>query len=265
MENIFVPTDFSQVASVACDAAIQLASFRKAKIHFYHSLSEQLQEAQSAIEDVDAQLKHWQGEAGKANVHATFSHSTGSLIPNIESYVQEVDPDLIVMGSHGVSGKQEYFIGSNTQKTIRKIRKPVLVIKDVLPHFPFKHIVYASSFEQRDESDFQYFLEWVKPFEPVIHLLAINTLSFFTQPAVIMQSALNHFKDLCRPLSCQTHFFRDINIEAGIRHFSDEYQVDLIAISNSRRHPVKRLLSGSTVEFLINHSYRPVLTIDGPQ
>ncbi|MBK7409888.1 MAG: universal stress protein [Saprospirales bacterium] len=37
---------------------------------------------------------------------------------------------------------------------------------------------------------------------------------------------------------------------------------DLIGISNHERHPLKRILVGSNVEALINHSKLPVLVID---
>ena len=41
--------------------------------------------------------------------------------------------DLIVMGSHGSSGIEEIFIGSNTEKVVRHSEIPVLVIKNDIP------------------------------------------------------------------------------------------------------------------------------------
>ncbi|MFT7452175.1 MAG: nucleotide-binding universal stress UspA family protein, partial [Patescibacteria group bacterium] len=50
--------------------------------------------------------------------------------------------------------------------------------------------------------------------------------------------------------------------DAGIRHLSDELGADLIAISNEKRHPIKRIFSGSNVEALVNHAEIPILSID---
>lgn len=260
---ILVPTDFSEISSAACDMAIRIAVSKNDPLHFIHCIRKGGQLTESEHQDVEQNLSIWKSKTEKAGGIATLEVMRGNLIERLSYFAEEMSPSLVVMGSHGISGKEEYLIGSNTQKAIRKIRKPILVVKGTLNRFPFRNVVFASSFEQRDEVDFLFFLDWVKQYNPTVHLLAINTLSFFSQPAIIMQSAMDHYRDLCRPLSCQTHFFRDINVEAGIRHFSQENQIDLIAVSNSHKKPVKRLLSGSTVEFLVNHAERPVLSIDG--
>lgn len=260
---ILVPTDFSEIASSACDLAVKIGVSKNEALHFIHCLRTGGQLTESEHQDVLQNLRKWKLKAEAAGGQASLEVMRGNLIEKLMDFSEEKSPNLVVMGSHGISGKEEYLIGSNTQKAIRKIRKPILVVKDTVSNFPFRNIVYASSFEQRDEADFMFFMDWVKEYQPNIHLLAINTLSFFTQPAIIMQSAMDHYRELCRPLSCQTHFFRDINVEAGIRHFSEENQIDLIAVSNSQKKPVRRLLSGSTVEFLVNHAERPVLSIDG--
>ncbi len=260
---ILVPTDFSEIASAACDLAIRIAASKNDPLHFIHCLRKGGQLTASEHQEVEHNLRVWKSKAEEAGGQASLEVIRGNLIDKLSDFAEKKSPNLVVMGSHGISGKEEYLIGSNTQKAIRKIEKPILVVKGTVSNFPFRNVVYASSFEKRDEADFMFFMSWVKEYKPTIHLLAINTLSFFTQPAIIMQSAMDHYRELCRPLSCQTHFFRDINVEAGIRHFSEENQIDLIAVSNSQKKPVKRLLSGSTVEFLVNHAERPVLSIDG--
>ena len=55
---------------------------------------------------------------------------------------------------------------------------------------------------------------------------------------------------------------QDLSVEHGIRVFAEELGADLIAISNHERHPVRRILRGSTVEALVNHAAIPVLSID---
>ncbi|MDH3246835.1 MAG: universal stress protein [Saprospiraceae bacterium] len=248
---ILVPTDFSEIASAACDLAIRIAVSKNDPLHFIHCLRKGGQLTASEHQEVEHNLRMWKSKAEEAGAQASLEVIRGNLIEKLSDLTEQKSSNLVVMGSHGISGKEEYLIGSNTQKAIRKIEKPILVVKGTVSNFPFRNVVYASSFEKRDEADFMFFINWVKEYQPTIHLLAI------------MQSAMDHYRELCRPLSCQTHFFRDINVEAGIRHFSEENQIDLIAVSNSQKKPVKRLLSGSTVEFLVNHAERPVLSIDG--
>jgi nucleotide-binding universal stress UspA family protein len=47
----------------------------------------------------------------------------------ILSFSKENKTDLIVMGSHGVSGIEEVLIGSTPKKVVRLSEVPVLVIK----------------------------------------------------------------------------------------------------------------------------------------
>jgi nucleotide-binding universal stress UspA family protein len=42
---------------------------------------------------------------------------------------QEEDISVVVIGSHGVSCIEEMFLGSCSEKVIRKSRKPVLVVR----------------------------------------------------------------------------------------------------------------------------------------
>jgi nucleotide-binding universal stress UspA family protein len=42
---------------------------------------------------------------------------------------KEGDISLIVIGSHGMTNLQEMFLGSVSEKFIRKFKKPILVIK----------------------------------------------------------------------------------------------------------------------------------------
>lgn len=52
--------------------------------------------------------------------------------------------DIIIMGSQGVSGLKEMFIGSNTEKVVRNSHIPVLVIKEEHPEFNVKDFVFAT-------------------------------------------------------------------------------------------------------------------------
>jgi nucleotide-binding universal stress UspA family protein len=73
---------------------------------------------------------------------------------------------------------------------------------------------------------------------------------------------MSPFEAACQPLACHRHVYKDLSIDEGVRSFSKEIKADLVAISNHERHPIKRMLIGSNVELLINHSELPVLTID---
>ncbi len=273
MKNLLIPTDFSACAEHAVDAGMKLAERFEAQVHLltkidipedWSTMSEEehleLEETNKDIHNVLVLLNNIKEQF--PSIEITTAYRGGKLVDAIKSYVAEHGIDFIVMGSHGASGKNEYFIGSNTQKVIRAVHCPVLVVKEALEELDFSKVVFASSFNENEKAPFLHFKDFVKHFIPEIHLVAIHTSSLFDPPYILSKEAMESFKELCHPFTCHTHIFRDFTIERGIRSFSEEIGAQLIGISNVHRHPVKRVIMGSNVEALINHSSLPVLSID---
>ncbi len=276
MKNILVPTDFSACATHAMDLGFAFAEFYDAKLHFYNCIDlpngwdemteeqkNEFPDSQQLIKNVNVMFESWKSRAKRDGIRLEIVISSGNFIKELERKVIEKKADFVVMGSHGTSGKNEYFIGSNTQKAVRKLHVPVFVIKNPLKEYAFKNVVFASNFDADEKVAFLKFLDFIKWFTPeTIHLLAINVSDWFKQPSFLMREAMKDFKALCPDFNCKSHFYRDFSVDAGIRHFAEDIDADLIVISNHKRHPLKRLFSGSSVEALVNHCDTPILSID---
>lgn len=272
MKNILVPTDFSPISKYAADAAYLLAKRFDAKLHLLTSLDlppkwdsmtkpERLRDAaaQRMVQEAGAALSELGRQYHEVDVVTAW---VGRRIwAQIQEYVREHGIDLVVMGSHGASGKSEYFIGSNTQKVVRTVHCPVLIVKNPLLKVDFKKVVFASDFSQEALAPFNYFKEIIKHFVPEIHLVSIYTSPFDT-PYPVKIEEMKPFEEACLPLACHAHVYRHVSVDHGIRSFAGEIGADLIAISNHDRHPLSRMLVGSNVEALVNHANLPVLTID---
>ena len=273
MKSILVPTDFSAIAHYAYDAAAKLAVRFNAKLYLlscitipsdWHTLSKEEQKAMpEAIQQVhNTEVLFADLISQYPDLEVRAYYHGGKLIDIVHQYVEQLDIDFVVMGSHGVSGKNEYFIGSNTQKVVRKIQAPVLVVKNELQDINFDKVVFASTFHESEKPAFLAFKNFVKHFVPEIHLVEIHTSSLMDPPYILSKEAMASFKALCAPFSCKTYVYRDYNIDKGIRAFSEEIGAKLIGISNHHRRPIKRMLAGSNVEALVNHADIPVLSID---
>ncbi|MEZ4957310.1 MAG: universal stress protein [Saprospiraceae bacterium] len=272
MKNILVPTDFSDCAKHALVAAVLWANRFGSKLFVLNS-----QNLPPYWDNLPAEEKSkWalanQGIANdstlieeiKAN-HPDIEMETlitSKPLPSaVSECIEKHGIDMIIMGSHGASGKSEYFIGSNAQKVIRTVHCPTLVIKQPLENIKLEHIVYASTFQEADLDAFLVFKNIVKHFIPEIHLVYVNK-SMFDKPAAMQIEAMKPFEKACYPLTCHLHIYPDLSVDSGIRSFADKINADLISISYHERHPVKRMLIGSNVEAIINHADLPVLTID---
>lgn len=278
MKNILVPTDFSATASNAINVAFDLANDFNATIHLFtcldidpqwKNLSEEEKskrsEEQQKIHNAKTLLQEWVNLAKERNIPITTSYTGGVLKVKILEAIEENDIDFIVMGSHGTSGKNEFFIGSNTQKVVRGVHCPVLVIKEDLKDYVIDKMIFVSNFDEKELDAFQYFLDFTAGIDAEIHLVEINTSNWYSQPNYLVKKSMEKFAERCKDRVCKTHFFRDWSVDAGVRRLTREIGADLIAISNQSRHPIKRMTAGSNVEMLINHAKVPVLSIDFPQ
>ena len=199
----------------------------------------------------------------KRGLSASIILRTGSFLQDILEVVEASDYGMIVMGSHGTSGKQEWFIGSNTQKVVRKVSCNTLVVKYPLEEINFKRVMFASNLFVEEQEALREFLKFLSFFEvEELHVLTVDTLGFLHQPKIVIMEALAEFKEIAKEHDVKTHFYNDYSVEAGIRHFADELSIDLVGISNRKKHPLKRLFQGSNVEMLVNHMKHPVFCID---
>lgn len=277
MKHILVPTDFSIYAGFAVDLAIKLATRSHAKITLVHN-SDRLPEGwegmtnedQKAVIQADMELKSsfenmlkTKDAAHQSGIDVSIRFRSGILSQSLEDQLVESQIDLIIMGSHGASGKEEFFIGSNTQKVVRKVKCDMLIVKNLVSSIHFKKVVFASSLNLSERPAFRKFLSILEIFDTEeVHILSVNTPGFYSQPSILIQESLKEFAKMVSDYECETHFIPDLTVDAGIRHFNESINADLVAISNSDTNPLIRMLTGSNVEFLVNHADAPVLVVN---
>jgi len=275
MKHILTLTDFSMVAETAVEAAFVLASKHGSDLTIYHNSEDGDLIMYELVGDPEIEhftlrnsissppITKWKELAKKHNIVARYLTGSADFIKKIFNITEILEIDLIVMGSTGASGKKEYVWGSNTEKVVKHVDIPVMVIKKPLKDYRFDNIVFASSFDSNEKEVLKYALNLLRPpKDATVHLLSIDTSSFFTQPIGLVKGALKEFESIVAPLSVKSHFYPDYSVEAGIRHFMEEIQPDLLIMNNKNEKPVKRFLSGSNTIRVINHLDFPVLSID---
>ena len=141
MKRILIPTDFSDHAEYALKVAAQIAKKNNGEIFLLHMLELPHQAGDSlssghnipelmffknkAIETLEELMDADYLKGIEVSEIVTFEKTFEGII----NITKKNDIDLVVMGSHGASGFQELFIGSNTEKVVRFSDIPVLVVK----------------------------------------------------------------------------------------------------------------------------------------
>ena len=139
MKTILVPTDFSEYALNALNAAASIAKKSEAQIKIVHTFNWPSSEFGDNRDPKDCYKELGRIAKEKLNniahtdilkeirisINLEQNMNPWELITN-EKYK---NVDLIVIGSHGKSGYNKLFIGSNAEKIIRIAKAPVLTIK----------------------------------------------------------------------------------------------------------------------------------------
>ena len=273
IQKLLVPTDFSPQALNALKAAAQLARRYKADIYLLHLL----EMPEVLIDGLSAQHQSQLPEAlyYMKLAHKKFTeilkapflqgltiHETAEFdgaFEGIMTYVKKYNIDAIVMGSHGTSGIQELFIGSNTEKVVRHSEIPVFVIKNELDIFKIRNFVFATDLQEDNIEALQEAFKFARSEDASLHMLYVNTPNRFKTTQEITSICKGFLKNLGQK-SQKLTIYNDLSVERGILNFAESIKADLIGIGTHGRKGLAHFLNGSISEDLVNHAQRPVVT-----
>lgn len=271
MKRILVPTDFSKHAEYALKVAAQIARENNSEIILLHMLElpHQGTDALGSGSDIPEIMFFKNKAISNLEDLMDVDYLKGINVSEIIQFEKAFEGilgvskknnvDFIVMGSHGASGFQEMFIGSNTEKVVRFAEVPVLVIKNETTTFKAANIVFASDFSQEIKKPFRQLLEFARGFNAHLKLVMVNTPNTF-KPTAVAETMMTDFMKEFDYANHTMHIYNDVNVEKGILNFANSINADLIGMCTHGRTGFAHFFNGSISEDLVNHAVRPVIT-----
>ena len=125
--KVLCPVDFSEASRAALRVGVDLARRFGAELTLLHAkaTSSMLQAAQSE----PGQLAEWQREAeGLGAPHVETKTVAGEPETAIVNAATAGGFDLVVMGTHGRTGRDHALIGSVAENVVRRSSVPVLTV-----------------------------------------------------------------------------------------------------------------------------------------
>ncbi|MDX1769639.1 MAG: universal stress protein [Arenibacter troitsensis] len=271
MKHILVPVDFSNHSAYALEAAAGIAKQQNAEITVLHMLG--ISEAAFAEEEFSEyeEAKYFMGLAKKKfrtfldkpylkdiTIHKIVQNY--KVFSELNNVAKEQNIDLIVMGSHGSTGFNEIFVGSNTEKVVRTSNVPVLVIKEPNSNFTINNILFACSFSEDMIPAFKNVKLMAKEFSAQLKLIYINTpyQDFLSTPEG--EDRIAKFMWKAGDTQSKVEIYNDRSVENGILNFSKTEKFDLLALPTHGRKGLSHFLLGSIGEDIANHARLPVMT-----
>ncbi|MDB4970215.1 MAG: UspA domain protein [Myxococcales bacterium] len=140
IQQILIPTDFSDVAQRAVEYGCQLATRLGARVTLLHAFSPGIVALPDAVfAATDAELRLLE-EAAQHHLRAIAVESQraglqiecvaveGVAAETVTSYARQRQFDLIVMGTHGRRGLTHALLGSVAERVLRAAPCPVLTV-----------------------------------------------------------------------------------------------------------------------------------------
>ncbi|MEE4257358.1 MAG: universal stress protein [Bacteroidales bacterium] len=271
MKKILVAIDFLDCSINALAHAVSIAARAKAEIEMvWVNMPDQskdifkcdpetlLLEVQKRfkelIEDFSPEL-----EGGKMS----YQIREGKVYKEIVNAADEGKADMIVAGTHGSSGFEEFWIGSNANKIVSASNKPIITIRGGIDiKRPLSKIVLPldSTIETRQKLPFT--TELAKINDAVIHILAVYT----TKVEAVRYRVDTYTDQVIEYLEEEgVKYVREAveadNLTKSTIGYAERIDANLISIMTEQERTTANLWLGPYAQQMVNHSPFPVLSI----
>jgi len=275
IQRILIPFDFSETAELALEHATFMAKLHKAEIHLLHviesysfttaisnAFSKSQTEYESKIEtSANVRLKEIADKLHQSSgMTVVIKTEVGKIYKKIISVAEENSIDVIVMGTHGSSGFQEFLIGSNSYRVVMGAPCPVITVQTHAKKIGFKDLVLPIDNSSVSRQKVKHAVELAKHYNSVIHIAGIMTMSDLEMQRrfeVKVHQVKEYIEEYEIPYTIK--MFKGENIATVTMDYSMQINADLIIIMTEQESA--GLFMGSFAQQVVNHSKIPVMSI----
>lgn len=286
VRRVLVPIDFSEHSHNACVFALGLAQRLKAEIRLLYvyfnpilssepydetfsyqiSLNNVVNDLEKEAKDQILKLKKLlkkRIEKEKFNkVRISYHLAKGIPEDVILEHCETYQPGVVVMGTRGKGGRMTEFFGSVTKKVIEKAKVPVLAIPEHSVFLGINYInrlIYATDFSESDFKSIRKLITMVRPFDMKVYCVHICQDSDNPLDKVKMESLKKHFENEYGDCEVFCDLIENNDVAKGLEEYIDEKDMDMLAMTLSKRGLIERLFNPSLTKKMFYHSEIPLL------
>lgn len=263
MKKIVVPVDFSEDSLNALEIAISIANKSEMGIALINVIKSGRFDFFKGVESVgtkgdfeeillkyESQVKHG----------LEYSIKKGKVFREIVDYAKEQDAHMIIMGSHGLSGFEEIWVGSNSFRVVSESLCPVMTVRKSFTKRSLDKIVLPIDTTWESRHKVPMTIELAKLYSSVVYVLG----TALSDDDGEMAKLNNYVSQTC-------DFFAENNIQFESKmvkgsnstemsiQYGKEVGADLISIMTEQDDPFSSILLGSYAQQMVHHSPIPVL------
>ena len=276
MKKILWPTDFSKNAFNAIAYGLQLFKDDECTFYLLNTYTPRFYRVDyliggppvSTIPDLGVDLSLEGLEHTKERVENAFPNpkhkfKTISVFNTLTEQVQETCAlehiDMVIMGTQGASGAEEFFLGSNTVHVIRKSDCPVMGVPEEHTFKAIEHILfptdYASKYKPEELSPL---IQLALKFDAMVHVVHAveddDMTALQLKSKVFLKEQLSELKVVFQDVTKQY-------MPHVVHNYTDKNQIDVIVMMNKKHSFLDRLLLKQNVDMIGYSSSVPFLVL----
>lgn len=269
MQRILVPTDFSKAADNALNVAKFIAKKTNAIIHLANFYSipvadysypeinmpdEILSQVRVAAEsEIDALITLLKSE----NIAVESTIRMGFATDEIVALANEIQPDLLVVGTTGATGIVNKVIGSNAAHVMRNTIYPIMLVPQDCNCNGISNVVYLDELKEDDTPVLDKLFKLSDELDiENIKLLNVNTGFFFQ---AVDEKLMTKLDDAFGLNKIQLETVTAADVKSGIDQYLEKHLVDLVVMSTHKKTLLERIFTKSNTEKMALYSKIPVL------
>lgn len=273
IKQILTPVDFSETSQEALDHAIFMAKIFNAKLFFVHVIepsSYQFQMTEMVtLNDKIKKLAYDKLDELAKTIHVEHGIykpeiliESGNISAQIVDAADKIKASIIVMGTHGVSGFAEFFIGSNAYKVVTQASCPVLTVQRHATRKGFKNIVLPVDDSHASRQKVKHAVVFAKHYGSVVHVVELMpdndpaTLHKFE----VIKKQVNDYLD-SHDIPKKNKTLVGDNFAKLAMKYANDNDADLIMIMTEQDESLTGFIVGPAAQQVVNHSQIPVLSI----
>ena len=276
MKRILIPTDFSREGGIAISQAAFMARLAKADLYLLHvvelnaqtfSMYDNMVKMPSPAELRQLALSKLNEQAVALKKEFAITVKTlcteGKVISQVINAIRENKIDLVMMGTHGAGGIDEYFIGSNAYKVVSACPCPVITVRNKVKKPSFSSIVLPVDNTSHSRQKVNAAIQLANLSAAKIHVLGL--------PGTHDKEELQKFKLKLDPIVAlieKAGLAYDVRIRKEADHvaeqalkFAKSVKADLIVVMADHESKLHGPLANVFGSQLVNHSTIPVMRI----
>jgi len=269
MYRIIVPIDFSSESLKGLELAILLSQKIECKIQMVYVQKKSMdynpgskeQEHRFAEEEF-AKIKEKYGNSLPQNIKLDHIIKTGRIYREIVNQAESFKESFIVTSTHGASGFEKFFIGSNAFKIISATNRPVVTIRENKLPKNLSKIIFPLDITADSRQKLPFTAELANLFNAEVHVITLTSL----QTEDITKKLSSYSNQVCdylekRKIKCVTDSLTGSDLVELILNYTKIAKADLISIMTEQVSDANYIM-GTAAQQILNRSEVPVLSIN---